>query len=170
MAEVSVTVRLKDIRESHDNFKYVSDQNLKGVKFNYVIARILVELQRHIDSLEESIKPSDLFKKFEQEKNQLLLKYSEKDDKGDVVFEDEQKTQVKIKDDEQEEFNEEFGKLIEEYDEVLKERDKQLKEFDRLIREEAVEIKVPELTLDDIPEDIDTKTMTSLVKLGIINH
>ncbi len=133
--------------------------NLSGVKFSYAVVRNINILKPEIEALQEVIKPSEEFTKYEQERIELAKEHSKKDDKGEpmsennkFILEDEKK------------FEKEFEKLKEKNKKVFDDRQKQIDEYITLLETES-SMELFKIDISDVPEGITTQQMNSIYEL-----
>lgn len=130
---------------------------IKGVKFAFAILKNRKKLETQIEEdksiFEEILKPSDGFKEFENKRVDLCVLYSEKDENGNPLTENEQ---YKIND--VEVFNKELETLSEKYSEDINNRYKQVSDYNSLMEEE-IEITFVKVNYEDLPEGVSEKDL-----------
>lgn len=132
---------------------------LSGVAFSYAVAKNIRLIQPEIEALQKAIEPSKEFSEYDQEREKLAIKHAKKDEKGNPVIEN---NQYVLED--KEAFDKEFEKLKEKNKEVLAGRTKQAEDFDKLLLEE-VEVKLYKVKLENIPKEITTAEMNSILDI-----
>lgn len=140
-------------------FEALNGINLKGVKFNYSVSKNIELLKKEINSFKESTKPSEEFAKYEKERTNLCVKHAEKDGKGKPIIENNEYKITNI-----EEFEKEIAELKEKNKEAIEARQAQLKEFEEFLTKENT-ITLFKIKVADIPADITTKQLTSIISL-----
>ncbi len=135
-------------------------KNLKGVKVNYAIARTISQTTPLVESLQETINPSEAYQTFDKLRVEIAVKHSKKDEKGNPISINQQ---YQIED--QEAFDKELNALKEEHPGVLEDRENQIKDFNLFLEEECATNPIHTCTLIDLPEDITTDQMNALMPL-----
>ncbi len=135
--------------------------DLKGVKFNYAIAKNSDKIKSEVKALQKIIEMSKDYKKFDDERIELVKKYSKKDDLGLPMVSDNQYIL-----DNKEEFDVEFELLKDKHKTSVEEREKQLEEYNEILNE-RIEIDFYKIKLELIPENISTSEMSVLFPLII---
>lgn len=133
--------------------------NLSGVKFAYCIAKNLDIVNREVKVIQKAIESSKEFNEYDQKRVELAKKYSKKDDKGKEVVEGNQFVLADEKG-----FNKELEVLRKANKKVLEAREEQIKSFNELLKEKS-DIKLYQISLDEVPEAITTKQMSSIILL-----
>ena len=131
--------------------------NLSGVKFAYALIKNKKKIQAELDTLKETVKPSNKLQEYENKRVELCKQYCEKDKEGKPVIKNNSYSglDVNVK------FDAEIKKLKEEYKTELDNREKQVKEYNKLLQEK-VEIELHKIAVDDLPKDITSKQLESL--------
>lgn len=116
------------------------------------IIKTLTELEKIKKEAEEKEMAlySEEYKTFTNSRLSLLKVYSEKDEEGKPIVEQDQ---VKISEDNKEEFETEFKKLLELNKEVVEKFNSDSKEFQTWI-EEDVEVKITKVDFKYLPEEL----------------
>ncbi len=136
---------------------------LEGVKFNYGVARNINILKPEVMSLQEALKTSEEFNKFDNERVELAKKYAKKDETGKpVLVTVDKNTQYVIED--QKKFDKELEELKETHKVAFEAREKQLKDFEVLLDTENP-IKLFKIKLSDVPEAIKTEQLNGIYNL-----
>lgn len=147
----------KEIVALHNNLKAL--KGLKGVKFNYAIARNISKLSTEIECLEKSKEQTDLYKEFEKERVELAKSFAKKNEKGvEIIVE---KNYIIL---DQEAFDKSFEELKEKHKEAVAEREAQLKEYIELLDKESTFIPF-KIKVELIPEEITTEQMNAIYPL-----
>lgn len=151
-------MKRKEITTLLNSLNEVSE--IKGVRFAFSILKNRKKLETQIEEdkliFDEILKPSDGFKEFETKRVDLCVLYSEKDDNGNPITENDQ---YKITD--MVKFNSELSLLSNDYNEFIEERYKQVSEYNSLMEEELV-IDFNKVNFDDLPTDISEKQLRGL--------
>ena len=136
---------------------------LPGVKFAYAVAKNSKLVVNEIETLQETIKATEEYSKFEKERDEIVKKYAVKDKNGEAKQESKEVngqhfTFYNIEKDKIDISNEELKELSETFKEAVDARDLQLKEYNELMEVEC-NIEVHKVVLDIVPEDITGGTM-----------
>jgi len=131
---------------------------LPGVKFAYAVAKNSKLVGGEIETLQETIKPTEEYSDFEKERDEIVKKYAVKDKNGGAKQESKEVngqhfTFYNIEKDKIDISNKELKELNEKFKEAVDARDIQLKEYAELMEVEC-NIEVHKIVLDLIPEDI----------------
>lgn len=141
--------------------RLASVKGLKGVQFNYAIARNMAKLESEFKSLSKSQEPTPEYAKFEDARVELLKKYAKKDEKGEfVIVDNSYELEDKVT------FEKEYKVLKEEHKEVLDARTEQMKEYAELLDKENT-IELHKIKFSDVPEDISTEQMVAVADILI---
>lgn len=143
MPEITVKKRL-----IWQYFPTLSSISAKGTKFNFTLALARQTYEPIYNALLAAAKPSHEFLQFQQQASHLRQKHENKELT-------------------QEEFIEALKKLENEYEDAIQERAQQVVEFEKLLDEEIM-VNIPQITLDEAPQDLDTQTVMALVYLQIL--
>jgi len=138
-------------------------KKLQGVKFAYAVAKNSKLVTGEIESLQETIKPSEEYSEFEKERDEIVKKYAKKDKNGDPKQETQEVNGqtfsfYKIEEEGMADYNKDFEELKEGHKEIIEARDKQLEEYDNLLKEDC-DIKVHMTVIDLVPENITGETL-----------
>lgn len=134
--------------------------SLKGLKFAYAIAKNKKAVTSEVEILQESIKPSEGFAKYDKERMELCKELADKDDKGNPKMANNEFVIVANKED----FDIRVKALRERNKDVIDERDKQLKEFNELLKAES-DFKPFKIDFEDVPQDITADAMSKIAEL-----
>ena len=133
---------------------------LKGVKFAFAVLknRKIFESQIEEDKaiFEKILTPSDDFKEFETKRIELCVDYSEKDENGLPIIENEQ---YKILDFSK--FDVELNILSEKHKEAIDARKKQIDDYNSLMEEELV-LEFKKISIEELPNDVSEKQLRVL--------
>jgi hypothetical protein len=121
--------------------------NLNGVKFSYAIAKNFNILKPEIDIINEVLKP------FNEKHKELAEKFCKKENDRPVIVNDSYTFEGK---------NEEI--FHKEFEDLKKKNKKLLDDYDKLLEEEST-IKLFKIKLSEVPENISTKQMVSIIEL-----
>jgi hypothetical protein len=130
--------------------------DLKGVKFAYAVIKNKKKIEEEIKIIEETIKPSDDFSKYEQERIQICVVNSEKKEDGSAVIVD---NKYKIID--MEKFNTELEELRSNYTDTIKDRESQIADYNNLL-EEDLDMTFFKIGENDLPLDITPAQLLSI--------
>ncbi len=136
--------------------------NLKGVRFAYAVSKNIHKIKPHIESLQDSVKPSEEFQKYDKERLELAEKHAKKNKDGQpnkITDLDNNTQSYDIENEEK--FQKELKKLQSKYKDALEEREKQIEKYKELLQEEA-DVELYKIKVEDLPEDITPQQMTNL--------
>lgn len=111
---------------------------------NWVVIKNKKILEKEKELLDEYRKPSEKFMEYENKRIELCKKYANKDEKGNVLFDDvidlqgnRNKEFSGLRDNQ--EFQEKFKLLIDDYKDELEEENKKLNYYENIIKNEEIE-------------------------------
>lgn len=139
--------------------------NYKGAKFNYFLAKNDRLIRGELSIIDEIMKPSPEFLKFEQERYKLCAEYSNKDEHGTPIIRN-NSYDINI------ERKDEFEKKLEELKNkpenipVVKQRDEQFAKYKEVMDVEN-DIQLHKIKLSDIPDDLSKDYIDGLFDLII---
>ena len=114
--------------------------------------------------LVETMRPA-FPQEYEQERMAILDKYAERDEKGNVVYDDEQKGLPKFSD--MTAVKSEVQALSEKYKEVIEDFQKKTLELEKFMAED-VELALYKINMRNLPTEISQDIMNNLVKFDLI--
>lgn len=135
--------------------------NLTGVKFAYGVSRNIAILKPELEALQKAIDPTDEYKKFDEERLEIVKKYAKKDEKGEFIIKDnnyEMADQAGF-DKEFEEFKKKDGNK-----ELFDARKKQLDEYNEMLKTES-DVKLFKILLSEVPPTINVRQMHGISKI-----
>ena len=138
----------------------INSINLTGVKFNYALLKNKKKISEELEILKTVIKPNEELEKFENERVEVCKKYCEKDKEGKEVIKQGKFAGLENNKD----FETAIDKLKETYKETLDKKTAQIKEYEKLLIEE-VEIDIHQVVLNDVPKEITTKQLESIIEI-----
>ena len=100
-----------------------------------------------------------VFKEFEKARVDLVKQHARKDEKGKEVIEGDEYI---VED--QKEWEKAFNKLKKEHQDAIDEREKQIKDYVEMLKTE-VKVDLYKIKLADVPEDITTVQMNSIISV-----
>lgn len=139
--------------------------NYKGAKFNYFLVKNDRLIRNELSIIEDIMKPSFEFMKFEQERYKICVEYSNKDEKGtpiikdntyDIIFEKKAEFEQKLKE----------LKEKEENIPIVKQREEQLVKYKEILDTDN-NIQLHKIKLSDVPDDLPKDYMDALFDLII---
>jgi len=133
--------------------------NVKGAKFNYCIARNMGKIKPIIEAVKKADEHSEDYRKYDTARIELAKQHADKDDKGEPKESGGHFIIIN-----QLNFDKELEKLREKHKKAIEDREKQEKEIKELLEQEA-EIEFHKLKESDIPEDLTTKQLTSIIDI-----
>lgn len=140
------------------------DINLKGAKFSYAVARNIELLKPEVTALQKAIDISSEYKEYDAKRIELCKQYANKDDSGEVILLNKGKPDEKFDIKDQKAFDLELDKLNKENQAVIDARTKQIKDFSELLEEDK-EIAFYKCNLKDVPEEITTNELRSIIDI-----
>jgi len=148
---------LFDYRKELNNVDY-----LKGKKFAFAVFKNKQLLDSELEAINSVKKiPNDEYTKFEQERTDLCVKHSEKDDNGAPKFNKGQNGEQSFQIKEMELFQTDYTVLSEKYKTTLEEVEENRKEFEEFLDNEA-EVEFKKVDIDDLPDDISASFLDSI--------
>ena len=144
-----------------------SCSNLKGIKFVYSLAKNKKAIEKEVDVLQAAIVPSKEFVEYEKKRIKLCNKYAEKDESGKSKMEvigKRGESEFVFVEENRKIFSKELEVLRKEYKEVMEARDRQIKEFNKFLEKEN-DFEPYVIAYEDIPEDITSIMMSSIIEL-----
>lgn len=151
----------KDILTLNEALKSL---NLKGAKFAYVVARNIEVLKPEITALVEAAKQSDEYKEYEAKRVEICKEHAEKDENNEPVLINKGTVSEEYKIADQKSFEASLKKLNDENKEVIRAREKQIEEFNSLL-EENKDINFHKVSLKDVPDEITSQEMASIISI-----
>jgi hypothetical protein len=137
-----------------------SVSELKGVKFAFAVLKNRKKLEAQIeedkDIFERILEPSEEYKEYEEKRIELCVLYSEKDEEGNAIIED---NKYKILDIDK--FNNDLNDLTQYYQEYVDSRKEQIEEYNTLM-EEDITIEFQKVDIDNLPEDLSETQLRSI--------
>lgn len=134
-------------------------KGLSGAKFAYAIARNTDKLQSEMKAIGTAKEPSEAFKTYNTERENLAKKHAVKDDKGQPVISG---NEYVVEDNDA--FNKEIKALQKQHAKVIEAYEKQLEDYNKLLETES-EVELYKIPLSDIPENISVEQMSALYPL-----
>lgn len=130
------------------------------IKFTYALTKNKKLIRTEIESIQESLKPSDKFREFEEKRIELCNDMSKKDENGSPIIINDREFDIEDMD----KFTKKLEELKKEYKDVIsKETEKNKQAIEML--EEDVDIELTQIGLDYFPEGITTSQMETLMFL-----
>jgi hypothetical protein len=128
----------------------------KGEKIDTILAfnldRNKFKLEDIIKSCKKVVEPTEDYKKYEQQRMGLVKECAEKDEQGQIAFQDEHKKYVKLKD--VEKFKAKMDILTEKFEKDIQIQKDKEEEFNKLMDVE-VEIDLIQVSINDFPKKVD---------------
>jgi hypothetical protein len=151
-------MKRKEISVALDSLNGVSE--LKGVKFAFCVLKNKKKIETQMEEdrviFEQILKPSEGFNEYESKRVQLCVQFSDKDEQGNPVVENNQYKISNLFD-----FNTELTKISEEYQEHIDGRTKQVDEYNTLL-EEDINLDFQKVKFEDLPADLSASQLSSL--------
>lgn len=139
--------------------------NLTG-KAGYAVAKNRKLIEAELEALQETVKATKSFEKYENERVELAKKHAKKDEKGEpVVSKPHPLTgQTSFVIEKQEQFDKEYEKLKETHKEALEEREKQINDYNAFLQED-IKIELHKIEESDIPETATAEEIYTLLEI-----
>ena len=144
---------IMDILDKLESFK--GEQNKY---FVYHVSKIKTSLEAERKAIIEMSKPSDEYIQFERERQSIILKFSEKNEKGLPV---EVNQRYKIQQNKELECQEAINEIINKYKEAIDRRKKEINELERIL-EEYVEVDIPLIPFAHLPDFVEQSVIDIL--------
>lgn len=139
-------------------------QSVKAnVKFSYAVAKNRVKIKPEVEAIQEAMKPSDEYLKFEQERFALLQEYGDKDEKGRIKMEN---GNVHITE-KLDEFNEKLDALKKTHADAITANEDHLKEVDTLLAEDF-KFDPFQVSLEMFPDEIEPNVVEAFMNCNLI--
>ena len=141
-----------------------STGKLSGVRFSYAVSKNVDILKPEIDALIKSVEPSEQYQEYEEKRVEIAKSHAKKNKEGKelVNIREDGNQEYQIKD--QKAFEKELKKLQAEHKDAIDGREKQYEEYNKML-EESVDVNLHTIKLNDIPEDITTAQMHSILPM-----
>lgn len=124
--------------------RYHSD----NVKFSYALIKNIKEIEAEIAKLNETIKPAEEFKQFEQDRIAICQLHCIKDENGNPIVHNEE---FQIAD--MDKFNQDLIPIKEKYSDILRHRQQQIETYNAML-DEDVDFQFAKVGPDDLPSEI----------------
>lgn len=129
--------------------------------FTYAVTYAKKSIANEVESLLESIKPSDSYKEYENLRSGIVGKYSEKDSEGNPIVKN---GGIKLSSDKINECKKELSELDEKYSDVLEERQNDYKNFESVL-EQTIDVQLEMVDWEYVPDTMDQKLMDVLLPI-----
>ncbi len=145
----------------------ISCGNLKGVDFAYNVAKNKRAIADEVESIKDSVKPTEEFTKYDEKRGELAKELSDKDEHGNPKTHlDGAGTQQYSLTDNKPKFDKKLEALKKEYKEAVEARDKQLEEFEELLKKETSAFgSLKKIDFDDLPKEITSAQLDSIFEM-----
>ena len=161
MKQATVKFKLGDISVL---YQALSNLNLKGVKVAYAVSKLKKLFEEQINTIRESVQyPSD-WPEYVAKQMQIVKEYMDNENGIPINIEG---TTVKIDKNKIEELSQRLNELAEQYKDLLEQKAKIDEELNQLLQQE-VELSIVQLSIEELPDDIDVATMDVLVACKLI--
>jgi hypothetical protein len=145
----------------------LSNENLPGRIFKIFVSKNILVIKPEIELIQGNFKLSNEAQTYEEEKKNILIKYADRDSNGAVMF---QGTNFTVSDVENvKKAKEELAILEEKNVNAIKEILEINKELEMYVNEE-VELHLMKIIEDAIPENIETKDLTTILEFGLLSE
>lgn len=140
-------------------YNSLSSLNVKGVKFNYAVAKNISILEKDIEAFKKVLEPKESYTTYDKERAELAIKHSKKDKDGNpevkdknYVIEDEAK------------FEKAFNTLKETHKEAIAEREAQVEEYNKLLDEDS-SVELYMIPKEELSDDLSTQELLSVIQI-----
>lgn len=140
-----------------------SIKSLKGVQFNYAIARNIAKIQSDVEAFQKTIEASPEYTEYDTKRIALAKEHARKDDKGEPVTETKNNVSIYVIDD-MIAFNAALDALQKDHKKAIDERDAQIKEANEFLKKDS-DIILYKIPLTSVPEEITTEQMNSILDI-----
>ena len=147
----------KDILRIANGLSAVAD--IRGVKWNYAIARNLRTLEMVVLSLQDASKPPEAFAAYEKERIDLCIKHAVKDEEGNP-----QVSNFEYVLQDRASFDADLKALRDQRADVISAREQQIEEYNELL-EESIDIDFFLLSPDNIPEEVTGGQLAAIMEI-----
>lgn len=148
-------------------FARIGKQGITSNKrFSYAVLMNDAELSKKVEVILSIATPSDNFKEYSEKRDDIVLKYAERGDDGNVIFSDDG-NHVQISDDKMDTAKKELDELSTEYSDIIDERDKEIEEYNTILDLE-VEVDLTMVDIDDVPDEVGQDLMFMKMLMPII--
>lgn len=132
---------------------------LTGIKFSYAMSKNKNLIMAELKSAEESLQQSPGMLAFEKDRMELVNEYGTRDEKGNLVIENNQYAIEKM-----DEFNEKVEALKKVHKDAIDENQKKIDEYNEFMKEE-IDMPFHMINMKDIPENISVDVMDQIMPL-----
>lgn len=150
-------MKKRDLFRLHKGLVDVS--YLSGVKFAYTVVKNKKLIETEIQLLQDIIKPTDDFQRYERERIELCENFCVRGDDGQPIVEN---NNYKI--DDKAGFDEAMDILKDKYETEIVNRAKQVDDYNRLLGED-VDINLIKLKVTDLPEGMSADQIESVLEI-----
>jgi hypothetical protein len=133
--------------------------NVKGVKFNYAVAKNINLIEPEVKAFQKAGAPSPEFTAYEKERVELAKSHAKKDEKGRPLSKD---NRYDIEN--QELFDTEFEALKETHKDAIDARNKQVEELNAILEEET-KLDLFKVKQEDLSEELTTQQLTGIMDI-----
>lgn len=131
-----------------------ANQNISGTKFNYCLLRNLNLLSGEIQAIQDAQRKNEKFMEFEKQRIELIKKYAQKDEKGDL----------KIKDGNYDLPPESIKELTKEVEGLSKKYAEPIKEINDFLNQPC-EVSLFKISIDELPKELDAGKIDKLMEI-----
>lgn len=128
-------------------------QDVNGLKFAYALQKNIRLMKQEIQHLFDILEPSEEYKKYDKEREELAKQFSEKDKDGNPVIENER---YKIKG--KKKFEAELKNLQKKYEKALNEQTDKESLFNEALEKECT-VKFHQIIEKDLPSDMSLRQL-----------
>lgn len=152
-------VELQELYFAIENIDIIFKGEKIKTKLTFSLDLIKYKIKYIIDAIENITSPDDKYKKYQNEKNDLIKTYALKDSNGEIVFLDEAKTSVQLL--RKDKFEEELILLNDKNADAIKQHNNKLEEASVILSQDT-EVEIDLVSIEDFPESISNPKMLKL--------
>ena len=154
----------KEVVDMFVCLKEMGDSQKSNKWFSYTKMVNEDELENKAKAIIEISKPKEDYLSYMNERTDIINKYAQRDDEGNVITLNDN---VKIGKDKVKECQEELNNLDTKYKDAIEERNKNLDEYYKILETE-IEVNIETVPFDYVPENISVQDLKSLKKMIVM--
>lgn len=142
-------------------------KDLKGAQFTYALLKNIDKIDKEVKIINESMKPTDEYAKYDKERVAMCEQHAKKDDKGNLLKKSMGNGQFEYDiDTESLAWLDDIAKLKTKYATEIEKRNEQIKSYSELLEIES-DLELYKVKLDAVPNDISLELM-NVIKMFVI--
>ena len=146
-------------------YNALNNCELTGRAFTYFISKNKEILEAEIKHIEKYVEPSEEYKEFLKKIDELKMEHAVKDEAGDPVINTDESGKQTIQIDDKKALVDAAKALEEENKELVEDDAETQRKYREEFLEEEVSLDLEYLKFEDVPEDIDQKTMDGIISI-----